>query len=145
MTILVAREAGARVAKGAAVGRVRRMAGAALKGLGLKNRELSVLLVGNPRIRDLNRAYRGIDKPTDVLSFPMDDEHLLGDIVISVDKAAEQAERFGVTLDEEFARLMVHGLLHLIGYDHVKGGRQAGKMKAKEAELMGLLREEGLV
>lgn len=121
------------------------MAGAALKGLGLKNRELSVLLVGNPRIRELNRAYRGIDRPTDVLSFPMDDELLLGDIVISVDKAAEQAERFGVTLEEEFARLMVHGLLHLIGYDHVKGGRQAGKMRAKEAELMGLLREEGLV
>lgn len=142
MTILVAREAGAR---GAVIGRVRRMAGAALKGLGLKDRELSVLLAGNPRIRELNRAYRGMDKPTDVLSFPMDDEHLLGDIVISVDKAREQAERFGVTLEEEMARLMVHGLLHLIGYDHARGGRQARKMKAKEAELMGLLREQGLV
>ncbi|MBI5901864.1 MAG: rRNA maturation RNase YbeY [Deltaproteobacteria bacterium] len=139
---MVAREAGAKVA---AIGKIRRMAGAALKGLGLKNRELSVLLAGNPRIRELNRAYRGMDKPTDVLSFPMDDEYMLGDIVISVDKAVEQAERFGVTLEEEFARLMVHGLLHLIGYDHVKGGRQAGKMKAKEAELLRLLREEGLV
>lgn len=121
------------------------MAGAALKGLGLKNRELSVLLTGNPRIRELNRAYRGIDRPTDVLSFPMDDEHMLGDIVISVDKAVEQAERFGVTLEEEMARLMVHGLLHLLGYDHVRGGRQAGKMRAKEAELMGVLREKGLI
>ena len=142
MNILVAKEAGAR---GAAIGKIRRMAGAALKGLGVKNRELSVLLVGNPRIRELNRDYRGMDKPTDVLSFPMDDEHMLGDIVISVDKAGEQAERFGVTFEEEMARLMVHGLLHLLGYDHVKGGGQARKMRDREEELMGLLREEGLV
>ena len=142
MNILVAKETGAR---GAAIGKIRRMAGAALKGLGVKNRELSVLLVGNPRIRELNRDYRGMDKPTDVLSFPMDDEHMLGDIVISVDKAGEQAERFGVTFEEEMARLMVHGLLHLLGYDHVNGGGQARKMKAKEEELMGVLREKGLV
>jgi len=113
--------------------------------LGFDGRELSVLLTGNEEIRELNREYRGKDKPTDVLSFPMEDEHLLGDIVISTEKAASQAVEFGVTVDEEMARLLVHGLLHLAGYDHVKGGRQAKKMKEKEEELMGKLRAGRLI
>jgi len=113
--------------------------------LGFDDRELSVLLTDNATIRELNREYRGLDKPTDVLSFPMDDEYLLGDIVISTEKAASQADEFGVAFDEEMARLLVHGLLHLAGYDHVKGGRQARKMKEKEEELMGILRSGRLV
>lgn len=113
--------------------------------MGFEGRELSVLLTGNSEIRELNREYRGKDKPTDVLSFPMEDPCLLGDIVISIEKAASQAEEFGVTFDEEMARLLVHGLLHLAGYDHVRGGRQARKMKDKEEELMGLLRAGRLV
>ncbi len=113
--------------------------------MGFDGRELSVLLTGNEEIRELNREYRGKDKPTDVLSFPMEDEHLLGDIVISTEKAASQAVEFGVTVDEEMARLLVHGLLHLAGYDHVKGGRQAKKMKEKEEELMGKLRAGRLI
>ena len=75
----------------------------------------------------------------------MEDEHLLGDIVISTEKAASQAVEFGVTVDEEMARLLVHGLLHLAGYDHVKGGRQAKKMKEKEEELMDKLRAGRLI
>jgi len=121
------------------------MAETALKGLGFDDRELSVLLTGNAEVRELNREYRGKDKPTDVLSFPMGDAYLLGDIVISTEKAASQAIEFGVSFDEEMARLLVHGLLHLAGYDHVKGGRQARKMKDKEEELMGLLRAGRLI
>jgi probable rRNA maturation factor len=121
------------------------MAETALKGLGFDDCELSVLLTGNEEIRELNREYRGMDKPTDVLSFPMGDEYLLGDIVISTEKAALQAIDFGVTFDEEMARLLVHGLLHLAGYDHVKGGRQARRMKDKEEELMVALRFGGYI
>ena len=113
--------------------------------MGFEDKELSVLLTGNQEIRELNREYRGKDKPTDVLSFPMGDDYLLGDIVISTEKAASQAEEFGVTFDEEMGRLLVHGILHLAGYDHVRGGRQAKKMKDKEEELMGLLRAGRLI
>lgn len=145
MKVLVRVEV-ARGAKGArqAAARIKKMAETALKGLGCNDRELSVLVTGNERIRELNAMYRAIDRPTDVLSFPMDDPSMLGDVVISIEKAAIQAEQFGVTLEEETGRLVAHGLLHLLGYDHVRGGRQAAKMKTAEEELMGLFRQEGL-
>lgn len=123
--------------------KIKKTAETVLKGLGYSDCELSVLLTGNDEIRELNRDYRNMDRPTDVLSFPMDDKYLLGDIAISVEKAEKQAREFKVTKDEEIGRLLVHGILHLIGYDHVKGGRQAKAMKAKEEEMMGLLREKG--
>ncbi|MFQ5737256.1 MAG: rRNA maturation RNase YbeY [Thermodesulfobacteriota bacterium] len=113
--------------------------------MGCSDCEVSVLLTGNARIRELNARYRKIDRPTDVLSFPMDDPYMLGDIVISLEKAASQASEFSVTLDEEMGRLVVHGVLHLLGYDHVNGGRQAAKMKRAEESLMGALRKEGLI
>jgi rRNA maturation RNase YbeY len=78
-----------------------------------------------------------------VLSFAQDDALLLGDIVVSVDMARAQADAYSVTFNAELARLLVHGLLHLLGYDHVNGGRQAAKMKRKEAELMSALETEG--
>lgn len=111
--------------------------------MGFKGREVSVLITDDDRIQELNKTYRNKNKPTDVLSFPMDDEQLLGDIVISMDTAKAQAESFKVSLDEELSRLLVHGLLHLLGYDHVKGGHQAKKMRAKEDELMSGLKEKG--
>jgi len=113
--------------------------------LGCDNAELSVLVTGNERIRELNAAYRSIDRPTDVLSFPMDDAEMLGDVVISLEKAAVQAQSFGVTLEEETGRLLAHGVLHLLGYDHVRGGRQAAKMKRAEEFLLGLFKQEGLI
>lgn len=125
--------------------KIKKMAETALRGLGYEDRELSVLLTGNEEIRALNRDYRGKDKPTDVLSFPMEDDILLGDVVISTEKAASQAAEFGVTADEEMARLLVHGILHLAGYDHVRGGRQAKRMKEKEDELMGVIRAGRLI
>ncbi|MCK5237297.1 MAG: rRNA maturation RNase YbeY, partial [Deltaproteobacteria bacterium] len=116
---------------------VRKTAEAALNDAGLsKTTELSVLLTTDEHIHELNSKYRGKDKPTDVLSFPMDDEVLLGDVVISIERTVQQSKRFGVTPKEEFVRLLVHGILHLLGYDHVNGGRQAAKMKRKEEELM---------
>lgn len=130
--------------RGPRIKKIKKLAGAAMKRLGLKGRELSILLTDNEGIRVLNKAYRKKDKPTDVLSFPMDgDADLLGDIVISIEKAAEQADEFRVSEAEELARLVSHGLLHLIGHDHVKGGRQAKAMRAREEELMSGLKEEG--
>ena len=91
--------------------------------------ELSVTFVDPEEIRVLNRDYRGVDKVTDVLSFPMGEDgkydidpatnaKILGDIVISMEKAVEQAERFGHTLQREVGYLTAHSMLHLLGYDH---------------------------
>ncbi|SDI94674.1 rRNA maturation RNase YbeY [Salimicrobium halophilum] len=95
--------------------------------------EISVTFVNNTQIQELNRNYRQKDKPTDVLSFPMEepgeeeldihDEELprmLGDIVISVDKAEEQAGEYNHSLEREFSFLALHSLLHLLGYDHME-------------------------
>ncbi|RYG74728.1 rRNA maturation RNase YbeY [Lentibacillus lipolyticus] len=94
--------------------------------------ELSVIFVNNREIREINRNYRQQDRPTDVISFAMqeksDDEAdilgedlplVLGDIVISVDKAKEQAEEYGHSLERELGFLTIHGFLHLLGYDHM--------------------------
>ncbi len=117
----------------------------ALRGLVASKRELSVLLTGDEEIRELNSRFRKKDVPTDVLSFPIDDEVLLGDVVVSVDTARRQAHSYGVGLAEEAARLLIHGALHLVGYEHVNGGRQAAKMKRKEEETLRELRGEGLL
>lgn len=84
--------------------------------------ELSVLLVSSEHIRRLNARFAGDDYSTDVLSFPMleDDDTLLGDVVISPDVAQRNAGRFGRSLGEELDTLLVHGTLHLLGYDHQK-------------------------
>lgn len=125
-------------------GRLERECRKALRLLGLQRAELSVLLAGSDRIRRLNRQYRGVDSPTDVLSFPLYDsprdfpgegEFALGDIVICPERAARQARDYGSTLNEEMRRLMVHGLLHLLGFDHEKGDYRRRKMQRKEREL----------
>ncbi len=118
---------------------------ALLKHLGMPKAELSILLCDDAFIRDLNAQWRQKDEPTDVLSFAMgegDDAalnpDLLGDIVISVETAARQAAAEGLTLDQEMRVLLVHGLLHLLGYDHVDPA-DAPEMRAKEAELLAAL------
>ena len=123
--------------------KVKRLAEEALSTLGLKDREVSVLLTGNGGIRELNRLYRKVDRPTDVLSFPMEDQQMLGDVVISIERVYAQAGDYGVTPGEELSRVLVHGILHLLGYDHVTGGRQARRMREKEAELMTGLKKKG--
>lgn len=89
------------------------------------NCEVSLILVDNGYIQDLNLTYRGYDAPTDVLSFNLrdnatDDEEdfILGDVVVSLEKAAEQAADYGHSLEREIAFLSLHGILHLLGYDH---------------------------
>ncbi|GMR05092.1 MAG: hypothetical protein BMS9Abin23_1025 [Thermodesulfobacteriota bacterium] len=118
---------------------------ASLKALSRPGSEVSVLITGDGEMRSLNKKYRNIDRTTDVLSFPMDDAVILGDIVISMEKVVAQAREYGVGEDGELARVAVHGLLHLLGYDHVKGGRQARQMKLKEAELLKALLDKGLL
>lgn len=103
----------------------------ALEVLGLNKAELSIVLVSDAQIKRLNKLYRNKDKPTDVLSFPLgekvEDWLILGDIVISVDTAKRQAQELGHSLEEELKRLLVHGLVHLLGYDHELGGEEEKK------------------
>ncbi len=105
----------------ALVATARRLLGA----VGEKESALSLTLVGDDAIRTLNREYRGKDRSTDVLSFSLEAparrraERLLGDVVISVDTARRQAQEYDATLQREIYRLLIHGLLHLIGHDHV--------------------------
>jgi probable rRNA maturation factor len=102
--------------------------------------EISVSFVSDEEIRDLNKQYRNIDRETDVLSFPFDDEfetgtRILGDIVLSVERAMDQAEDFGHTVERELAYLTAHSTLHLIGYDHMTDDEKAA-MRQKEKEIM---------
>lgn len=121
---------------------VRKIAAAILKALGVENSGLSVLITDDLGIRGLNKTYRNIDRPTDCLSFPSGEEAApmnigaLGDIAISAEKAAAQAKEFGVSFESEIKRLLTHSVLHLLGYDHVKGGRQARLMKEKEEAVL---------
>jgi probable rRNA maturation factor len=109
----------------------------ALEVLGLSKVELSIALVSDAQIKRLNKLYRNKDKPTDVLSFPIgekvEDWLILGDIVISVDTAKRQAQELGHSLEEELKRLLVHGLVHLLGYDHELGGEEEKKFFELEA------------
>ncbi len=103
--------------------------------------ELSVELVGDPRMRRLNREYRKKDRPTDVLAFPMRESDnpcptLLGDVVISVPTALRQAREAGRSVDEELATLLVHGVLHLCGYDHERNEKEAARMHRRERAIL---------
>ncbi len=96
----------------------------------------------DPEIHDLNRRYRGKDRPTDVLSFPLADalqSSLLGEVVISVETAARQAQRRGHSLREELQTLLIHGVLHLVGYDHEVSRSEAMRMHRKEREVRAVL------
>lgn len=111
--------------------------------LGRTKAELSVSLVDDPRIRKLNREWRGKDRATDVLSFEQDDPAILGDVVLSIDTAQRQADDGGWTLEEELNRLLLHGVLHLLGYEHERGGEEERRMKAEEARLARALVDAG--
>ena len=107
--------------------------------------EVSVSFVGDEEIRDLNRDYRGVDRSTDVLSFPMDDEfiidnRILGDVIINTRRVIEQAEELGHSHERELSYLTVHSILHLLGYDHIddedkKKMREREKLSMKELEI----------
>ena len=120
--------------------------------------EISILLTDDTHIRELNRKYRKKDKPTDVLSFPQGaigsyanwkleiGNYLypancplpIGDVVISVETVEKQAVLEGISFDEEIIRLLIHGILHLFGFEHEKGGQKAKAMRGEEKRLYGL-------
>ena len=112
-----------------------------------ENTEVDITIVTDEEIHVLNRDYRGVDRATDVLSFALDEgddepeilgaeaEHLLGDIIISAEKANEQAEEFGHGLNREIVYLAVHGMLHLLGYDHVVEDEKI-VMRRREEEIL---------
>ena len=108
----------------------------------LENVEFNIIFIDNPRIHEINLTYRGVDRPTDVISFALEDNktidlgvRLLGDIYISIDKAKEQATSFGHSLRREISFFAVHGLLHLLGYDHMTEEEEK-VMFAKQEELL---------
>ncbi len=105
--------------------------------------ELSVLLVDDARIAELNTEWRGVQGPTDVLSFPQGAGALLGDLVISVDTAKRQGAARGHSLETELRILMVHGVLHLMGYDHEVDEESHQVMADRESEVMMQLGWEG--
>lgn len=109
--------------------------------------EVSVTFVDNDRIHQLNSEYRNVDRETDVLSFPLGENgeydtnfttgaKLLGDIVISVEKAMEQAKAYNHSLQREIGFLTVHSMLHLLGYDHELGGIEEVRMREKEETVL---------
>ena len=136
----------------------------ALKIMGKKNWEVSVFFCGNDYIRNLNRQYRNKDEPTDVLTFSQDSDRdrfpegtlngtgkgwlklkaahfTAGDIVISIDALAENTRFFNVSADEELRRLLVHGILHLAGYDHASNKTEEPMLKTQE-EILARLAEK---
>ena len=109
--------------------------------------EISVRFVDDEEIHKLNKQYRNVDNSTDVLSFPLGEDgvydtnpdtgaKLLGDIVISITHAINQAQRFGHSLQREIGFLTVHSMLHLLGYDHENGGMEAVRMREKEETVL---------
>jgi probable rRNA maturation factor len=122
---------------------IRRKAETILSDLSEDNSELSILFVDDKEMHRLNRDYRGIDRPTDVLSFPMGEGEgaeintwLLGDVIISLDTALRQAEEKGHDFIKEILILLTHGILHLLGYDHENSPEYAEKMRQKEKEIL---------
>ena len=118
-----------------------RLARAILSDVGEASAELGILFVGDQRMRGLNRRYRGKDRTTDVLAFPMrgiphSSSHLLGDVVIAVPTAARQAKQGHRSLDEELTVLLVHGILHLCGYDHERSETEARRMYRRERMIL---------
>ena len=145
--------------------RLERSARAILADVGETSAELGILFVGDQRMRGLNRRYRGKDRTTDVLAFAMRDVHagkrqgargkgprvkrkillspaahlmpdMLGDVVISIPTAWRQAKEARRSLDEELACLLVHGILHLCGYDHERGEKEARRMHRREGMIL---------
>lgn len=128
---------------------IRRAVEATLKYENYENdAEISVTFTDNEGIRKLNRDFRNLDKPTDVLSFPLTDYEAtnvppaeeisfgLGDVVLSLERAKEQADEYGHSFDREIAFLVVHSMLHLLGYDHETGEEDELDMRQRQSEIL---------
>lgn len=116
--------------------------------MGCHDGELSVLFTDDPHMAFLNRRFLHRDGPTNVLAFPMSDGHpsdedfgMLGDIVLSVDRAIHESKECEEPLEETIYRLLLHGLLHLLGYDHEGSTGEARRMEKEQARLLRLMKE----
>ena len=103
----------------------------ALAAIGKHESSVTIAFVSDKRIRELNQQFRGVDKATDVLSFPDEDPGNLGDVAISVETAARQAKDNGLSFDNEVAQLILHGLLHLSGYDHETDNGEMNRLELR--------------
>jgi len=110
----------------------------ALNAIGKNESSATIAFVSDKRIRELNRQFRGINKATDVLSFPAEEGSNLGDVAVSVETAAAQARENGLTLDQEIAQLILHGLLHLSGFDHETDNGQMNRLELKLRRKLGI-------
>ncbi len=121
---------------------------AVLNALDSPDGELSILIVDDPQIAILNKEYLNRQGPTNVIAFPMRDggfgdlnPHLLGDVVISVETARREGGDAGISTHARFSELLVHGILHLFGYDHKNDVDEARRMEEKSDELLEMLRQ----
>jgi probable rRNA maturation factor len=130
--------------------KIKKIALTILELVGEKNAELSLVLIGNLEMKKLNARYRKKDYATDVLSFPVEgivlkETRLLGDVVVSVEKAAQQARALGHSSEQELVTLLIHGIVHLIGYDHERSAREARAMRRVEKRIYRQLCERGVI
>jgi rRNA maturation RNase YbeY len=132
--------------KGISRQKITKIATAAARLLDLNNASLTLIITDDAYMRGINREFRGHDEPTDVISFSNRENPFpeidagseeIGDIYISIERADRQAGEYRVTLDEEVKRLIVHGILHLVGYDHERSDSDEETMLQKEEELCG--------
>jgi probable rRNA maturation factor len=114
--------------------------------------ELSILIVDDPRIAEMNQVYLNHNGPTNVISFSMGEgefghinPNLLGDVIISADTCHREAHEAGISMESRFDQLLIHGILHIFGYDHVHSETEALVMEAKSAELTAMVTSLGSV
>lgn len=127
--------------------KIEQQIGKVLTSLDCNEHEISILFIGDQGIRDLNHQFRGIDRPTDVLSFPQILEGaleipgalVLGDVAISLETARNQSEEHGLSFEEELTLLLIHGILHLLGYDHEISDQEEERMRSKTRELFSII------
>ena len=131
-------------------GKIKQQIGRVLSSLDCNEYEISILFIGDKGIRDLNQRFRGVDRSTDVLSFPQLFEELsetsgtliLGDVAISLETALRQTKKHGLSLEEELTLLLIHGILHLLGYDHEISDHEEERMRKKTRELFTIIYPE---
>lgn len=126
--------------------RIKKKAKTILNALESPDGELSILIVDDPEIAKLNKTYLGRSGPTNVIAFPMQEgafgqinPNLLGDVVISLDTAAREAREDSISVESRFDQLLIHGILHLFGFDHEKTSEQTEEMTIKEEQLLAML------
>ena len=127
--------------------KIEQQIGKVLISLDCNEHEISILFIGDQGIRDLNHQFRNIDRSTDVLSFPQilageletPGALVLGDVAISLETARCQSEEHGLSFEEELTLLLIHGILHLLGYDHEVSDQEEERMRSKTRELFSLI------